>query len=246
MTSSLTNFLYHYSYFAILLLTTISSAGIPVGAELAIIGGGALASGEVHKLVSGGPQSPNYFHLSLAGVILFAVVGEVIGSAAGYAIGYKGGRLAVDKWGRFLLISHRDLDRAEAWFDRHGDPLVLIGRLIPLIRTFVSFAAGLAEMAFLKFILFTTIGCAIWCTALSLLGYSLGGTYDHVQKSFSYATYAVAALGRRCGGMLDLAPVPHREPALPLSRERFAAPRRRSAENGGRRDHLAGPATVVG
>lgn len=201
MTSSLTNFLYHYSYFAILLLTLISSVGIPAGAELAIIGGGALASGEVHKLVNNGPQSPNY-HLSLVGVILFAVVGEVIGSAAGYAIGYKGGRLAVDRWGKYLLISHKDLDRAEAWFDHHGDPLVLIGRLIPLIRTFVSFAAGLAEMAFLKFLLFTAIGCAVWCTALSLLGYSLGGTYDHVQRSFSYATYTIAVFAVVAMGLL--------------------------------------------
>ena len=65
----------------------------------------------------------------------------------GYLIGLKGGRLAVDKWGKYLLLTHKDLDRAEAWFGRHGDPLVLFGRFIPLLRSFVSFAAGLAEMA---------------------------------------------------------------------------------------------------
>jgi membrane protein DedA with SNARE-associated domain len=194
MTSSLTNFLYHYSYFAIFLLSFISSMGIPAGSELAIIGGGALASGRVHELLSNGQQSPEYFHLSLVAVILLALVGEVLGSMVGYLIGYKGGRLAVDKWGKYLLLTHKDLDRAEAWFDRHGEPLVLFGRFIPLLRSFVSFAAGLAEMAFAKFLLFTVIGCAVWCTALSLLGYSLGGTYDHVQKSFSYATYVIAVL----------------------------------------------------
>ena len=193
MESTLTNFLYHYSYFAIFLLSFISSMGIPVGSEVAIIGGGALASGEVHKLVNGHPTS-EFFHLSLLLVIVVAVVGEVAGSSVGYLIGLKGGRPAVDRWGKYLLLTHKDLDRAEAWFDRHGEPLVLFGRFIPLLRSFVSFAAGLAEMAVAKFLVFTVIGCAVWCTVLSLVGYSLGGTYDHVQKSFSYASYVIAVL----------------------------------------------------
>jgi membrane protein DedA with SNARE-associated domain len=194
MSSTLNNFLLHYSYFAIFILSFISSMGIPAGSEVAIIGGGALASGEVHKLLSNGQRSSEYFHLSLVLVILLALAGELLGSMVGYLIGLKGGRVAVDKWGRYLLLTHKDLDRAEAWFDRHGDPLVLFGRFIPLLRSFVSFAAGLAEMAFAKFLLFTAIGCAVWCTALSLLGYSLGSTYDSVQKKFSYATYVVAVL----------------------------------------------------
>jgi membrane protein DedA with SNARE-associated domain len=194
MTSSLTNFLYHYSYFAIFLLSFISAMGIPAGSELAIIGGGALASGEVHKLFANVQQPHEFFHLSLFLVILLATLGEVLGSLAGYSIGYFGGRPIVDRWGKYILLTHKDLDRAEAWFDRHGEPLVLFGRFIPLIRSFVSFAAGLAEMAFAKFVVFTVIGCAVWCTGLSLLGYSLGGTYDHVQKSFSYATYVIAVL----------------------------------------------------
>jgi membrane protein DedA with SNARE-associated domain len=193
MESTLTNFLYHYSYLAIFVLSFISSMGIPAGAEVAIIGGGALASGEVHTLVNGHPTN-EFFHLSLVLVILVAVAGEVAGSLVGYLIGLKGGRAAVDKWGRYLLLTHKDLDRAEAWFDRHGEPLVLFGRFIPLLRSFVSFAAGLAEMALAKFVLFTVIGCAVWCTGLTLLGYSLGGTYDHVQKSFSYASYVIAVL----------------------------------------------------
>ena len=194
MSSSLNNFLLHYSYFAVFILSFISSMGIPAGSEVAIIGGGALASGEVHKLMSNGQPSSEYFHLSLVLVILLALLGELLGSMVGYLIGLKGGRVAVDKWGKYLLLTHKDLDRAEAWFDRHGDPLVLFGRFIPLLRSFVSFAAGLAEMAFAKFVLFTVIGCAIWCTGLSLLGYSLGSTYDSVQKKFSYATYVVAVL----------------------------------------------------
>lgn len=194
MSTALNNFLLHYSYFAVFTLSFISSMGIPAGSEVAIIGGGALASGEVHKLTSSGAPSNEFFHLSLVVVILIALLGEVLGSMVGYLIGLKGGRVAVDRWGKYLLLTHKDLDRAEAWFVRRGDPFVLFGRFIPLLRSFVSFAAGLAEMAFAKFTLFTVIGCAVWCTALSLLGYSLGSTYDSVQKKFSYATYVVAVL----------------------------------------------------
>jgi len=193
MTQTLTNFLYSHTYFAVFLLSFISSMGIPAGSELAIIGGGALASGEVHKQVASGAP-PEFFHLSIIAVILLATLGEVLGSMVGYLIGLKGGRIAVDKWGKYLLLTHKDLDRAEAWFDRHGEPLVVFGRFIPLLRSFVSFAAGLAEMAFAKFVIFTVIGCAVWCTALSLLGYSLGGTYDSVQKSFSSASLVIAFL----------------------------------------------------
>jgi membrane protein DedA with SNARE-associated domain len=72
--------------------------------------------------------------------------------------------------------------------------VVLFGRFIPLLRSFVSFAAGLGEMALGKFVVFTVIGCAIWCTALTSLGYSLGSSYNHVLKAFSYAGYLAAAL----------------------------------------------------
>jgi membrane protein DedA with SNARE-associated domain len=91
-------------------------------------------------------------------------------------------------------LTHKDLDRADAWFARRGEPFVLFGRFIPLLRSFVSFAAGLGEMAPLKFLAFTVIGCAVWCTALVSLGYSLGSTYEHVLNAFSYAGYVLAAL----------------------------------------------------
>jgi membrane protein DedA with SNARE-associated domain len=72
--------------------------------------------------------------------------------------------------------------------------VVLFGRFVPLLRSFVSFAAGLGEMALAKFLVFTVVGCAIWCTALTSLGYSLGSTYKHVLKAFSYAGYVAAVL----------------------------------------------------
>ena len=180
-----TSFLETWGYLAVFVLSFISSMGLPVGAEVAIIYGGVLASGEV-------PHEPH--HLNLVLVIVVAIVAELLGSLAGYLIGYFGGRTLVDRVGKYVLLTHHDLDRAEAWFARRGEPVVLFGRFIPLLRSFVSFAAGLGEMAFAKFTLFTVIGCAIWCTALTCLGYSLGSTYNHVLKGFNYAGYVFAAV----------------------------------------------------
>jgi len=178
------HFLATWGYLAVFVLSFISSMGLPVGAEVAIIYGGVLASGQVTGV----------HPLNLVLVIVVATLAEVLGSLAGYLIGYFGGRPLVDKVGKYVLLTHRDLDRAEAWFARRGEPVVLFGRFIPLLRSFVSFAAGLGEMAIAKFIVFTVIGCAIWCTALVSLGYSLGSTYHHVLKAFSYAGYVAAVL----------------------------------------------------
>jgi membrane protein DedA with SNARE-associated domain len=179
------NFLVHWGYLAVFVLSFISSMGLPVGAEVAIIYGGVLASGQV---------TSEHHQLSLVAVIVVATLAEVLGSLAGYLIGYFGGRPLVDRVGKYVLLTHKDLDRAEAWFARRGEPVVLFGRFIPLLRSFVSFAAGLGEMAMAKFILFTVIGCAIWCTALTSLGYSLGSSYKHVLTAFSYAGYVAGVL----------------------------------------------------
>jgi membrane protein DedA with SNARE-associated domain len=179
------HFLETWGYLAVFVLSFISSMGLPVGAEVAIIYGGVLASGQV-------PHEPH--HLNLVVVIVVAVLAEVVGSLAGYLIGYFGGRPLVDRVGRYVLLTHRDLDRAEAWFTRRGEPVVLFGRFIPLLRSFVSFAAGLGEMAIAKFILFTVVGCVIWCAALTTVGYELGSSYRHVLKGFSDAGYVLAVL----------------------------------------------------
>ena len=179
-----------WGYAAVFVLSFISSMGLPVGSELAIIGGGVLASGACVTSGTCHPTNP----LNFVAVILVALAGEVLGSLAGYAIGRFGGRALVDKVGKYVLLTHKDLDRAEAWFARRGEPFVLFGRFIPLLRSFVSFAAGLGEMALPKFLVYTVIGCAIWCTALVSIGYSLGDSYNHVLKAFSYAGYVLAAL----------------------------------------------------
>ncbi|HEX3947863.1 MAG TPA: DedA family protein [Acidimicrobiales bacterium] len=180
------HFLTTWGYLALFVATFVSAMAIPVGAEIAIGYAGALASGQL--------TTTGHDHLHLALVIVVATLGEVVGSTAGYVIGRFGGRPLVDKVGKYILLTHRDLDRAEAWFARRGEPFVLFGRFIPLLRSFVSLAAGLGEMAWAKFLVFTVIGCAVWCAALSSIGYSLGSSWHHVLKGFSYAGYVVAVL----------------------------------------------------
>ncbi len=179
------HFLETWGYLAVFVLSFISSMGLPVGAEVAIIYGGVLASGQV-------ANEPH--HLNLIAVIIVATLAEVLGSLAGYLIGYFGGRPLVDRVGKYVLLTHKDLDRAEAWFARRGEPVVLFGRFIPLLRSLVSFAAGLGEMAMAKFLAFTVIGCAIWCTILTSVGYGLGSSYQRVLKAFSFAGYVAGAL----------------------------------------------------
>jgi membrane protein DedA with SNARE-associated domain len=179
------HFLETWGYLAVFILSFISSMGLPVGAEVAIIYGGVLASGQI-------VNEPH--PLNLFAVIAVATLAEVLGSLVGYLIGYFGGRPLVDRVGKYVLLTHKDLDRAEAWFARRGEPVVLFGRFIPLLRSFVSLAAGLAEMARAKFLLFTVIGCAVWCTVLTSVGYGLGSSYHRVLKAFSYAGYVAAVL----------------------------------------------------
>jgi membrane protein DedA with SNARE-associated domain len=180
------HFLQSWGYLAIFGATLLSSRCIPVGSEVAIAYGGVLASGKVVGV--------GHDHLSLVLVILVATAGELVGSFLGYGIGYVGGRPLVDRLGKFVLLTHKDLDRAEEWFDHRGEWAVLFVRFIPLLRSFISLAAGLAEMALGKFAVLTVIGCAVWCTALASIGYSLGASYEHVIKGFSYAGYVAAVL----------------------------------------------------
>jgi len=180
------HFLATWGYLALFGATFLSSMCIPVGSEVAIAYAGALASGQL--------TTAGHDHLNLFLVIVVATLGELAGSAVGYSIGRFGGRPLLDRFGKYLLLTHRDLDRAEAWLDGRGEIFALVGRLIPLVRSFVSLAAGLADMAVGKFAVFSVIGCAVWCTALASLGYSLGSSWHHVVTAFSYVGYIAVVL----------------------------------------------------
>jgi membrane protein DedA with SNARE-associated domain len=172
-----------YGYLAVFLLMVAESACIPVPSELIMTFGGALAAGAV-------PGTS----LSLAGVIIAGVAGNVVGSYIAWAVGRFGGQAALRRWGRWLRVSDRDLERASRWFDRYGPRAVLVSRLLPVVRTFISLPAGIAGMNPVQFGIYTTIGCIPWTAALAYAGYAVGAHWQSVVNGFKGPTYAIAAV----------------------------------------------------
>ena len=177
------HFIASYGYLAIFLLMVAESACIPVPSELIMTFGGALAAGAV-------PGTG----LNLAGVIIAGTAGNVVGSYIAWAVGRYGGLPALRRWGYRIHVRDRDIDRATRWFDRYGPRAVLIGRLLPVVRTFISLPAGIAGMDPLRFGVYTTIGCIPWTAALAAAGYAVGKNWDSIVKGFHGPTYIIAAI----------------------------------------------------
>lgn len=118
--------------------------------------------------------------LTFIGTVIAATLGSLIGALILYAVGRYGGRPVIDRYGRVLRISHKDMDRAEGWFERYGDWIVLLSRMVPLIRSVVSVPAGILEMNLLRFTVLTTIGSLLWNILLIGAGYQLGANWDQV------------------------------------------------------------------
>lgn len=177
------HFIATYGYAAIFLLMVAESACIPIPSELIMTFGGALAAGAV-------PGS----RLNLALVIVAGVAGNVVGSYIAWAVGRYAGQAALRRWGRRVWLREHDIDRAEAWFARHGQKAVLIGRVLPVVRTFISLPAGFAEMPPLRFGVYTTIGCIPWTAGLALAGYAVGGNWQQIVNDFRGVTYVIAAI----------------------------------------------------
>ncbi len=128
------------------------------------------------------------------GIIVFGVLGDVIGASIAYAIGYYGRRELVEKHGNKLHISTRRLDRAHAWFDRYGTPVILISRWIPFARAAFPYAAGVARMSYLRFVALTTLGSIVWIAAFGVLGREVGSNWQSWRHNLEYVDYAAAAL----------------------------------------------------
>jgi membrane protein DedA with SNARE-associated domain len=131
---------------------------------------------------------------SLPLAVAFATAGSVVGAVVGYAIGAWGGRPILDRWGRYVGIGADDLDRADRWFDRWGSWAVFLGRMVPLVRTFVSYPAGISRMPMGRFLLFSTLGSLPWNLALITAGFVVGENYPQIEaaiKPYEYLIYAV-------------------------------------------------------
>jgi membrane protein DedA with SNARE-associated domain len=163
------------SYPGIALLMAIESACIPLPSELIMPYAGALSHPAVAAALreqfhwAGDLPAFNLFFAAVAGAI-----GCNLGSEVAYWVGAKGGRPAIERYGRLLLVSKHEIDMADRWFNTRGEIIILVARLLPVIRTFIAFPAGVARMNRVKFHVYTFVGSLPWCLALGYVGQELG------------------------------------------------------------------------
>ncbi len=167
-------------YAGIVLLMAIESACIPLPSEVIMPFAGFLVSkGE----------------MTLFGIALAGAIGCVLGSIPAYYLGMFGGRPLVERFGKYVLISHKDLDMADSWFAKHGEIIIFIARLLPAVRTFIAFPAGVARMNMPKFIAYTFVGSFIWCGVLGYVGMKMGENWESLKVYFHQFHYVIAAAG---------------------------------------------------
>jgi membrane protein DedA with SNARE-associated domain len=163
---------------AVLGLMTLESACIPVPSEVIMLFAGYLVS--LHKM-------------TLFAAVSAGVLGNLLGSWIAWSVGYYGGRPFIERYGRYIHVTPERMALSDRWFDRHGEITVLVGRCIPVIRTFISLPAGIARMPFWRFTLFTVIGCIPWVLGLTLLGVQVGPAWERWRHRLEYLDYIVAA-----------------------------------------------------
>jgi membrane protein DedA with SNARE-associated domain len=192
LSSSLTTFVRDHGLAAVFLLMLVDAV-FPAASELVMVVGGALAAGAFGASVSlfgahisGGLWA--YVAISLAGTI-----GYLIGSILGWGIGRYGGRPYLERHGRWLHLGPETLARAERWFEHHGDWAVFLGRITPVVRSFVSIPAGVFRVSYVRYVVLTLIGSALWCFAFAGAGWAAGASYERFHHDFAYVEYAVVA-----------------------------------------------------
>jgi membrane protein DedA with SNARE-associated domain len=192
ITTTLTDFVGRHGAYAIFLLMAVDAV-LPAGGELTMLYAGALAAGAIsgqepvlfgHVLGSG---LESYVVLALAGTS-----GYLAGSLGGWAIGRWGGRPLLERHGRWLHLDAANLHRAERWFDRHGRAAVFLGRLTPLVRSFISIPAGAFGVPLGIYSVLTLAGSLIWCFGFAGAGWALGSRYDEVHHAFTGVEVLVA------------------------------------------------------
>lgn len=194
VTSSVTSFIGNYGLYAIFLLMVVDAV-FPAASELVMLYGGALAAGAFsgQHVVLFGHQIDSHFWAYVA-VSLAGVLGNTVGSLIGWAIGAYGGRPLLEERGRWFHLDRQKLARVDRWFDRWGDWTVFLGRMAPVVRSFVSIPAGVVRMPIVRFTVLTFLGCIPWCFGIAAAGWALGSSYENFHHDFSYVEYIVVAL----------------------------------------------------
>jgi membrane protein DedA with SNARE-associated domain len=190
VTESLVNITWHFvrdaGLPAVFVLMALGSACIPIPSEVVMLFAGLA--------VADPGSSGAHHHLTMTGIVLAGLLGTLVGSWIAYGVG-RGGRLELlERHGHRVHMGPSQIERADRWFQRYGQSAVLFGRMIPLIRAFVSLPAGIARMPLGRFTVLTTIGSIPWVLALAIAGHAVGGDWTSVRKGFEYFDYMLLAL----------------------------------------------------
>ena len=175
-------------YLGVTIAMAIESAMIPLPSELILPYAGFLVSDPTKiEPLTHGPWS-------FWTVVIVATLGNTIGSVIGYYIGAWGGRPFLERWGRYLLIRPHEIELADRFFQKYGAATAFFSRLVPIVRTFISFPAGVARMNLLKFIVYSTAGAFLWSTALVWAGVQLGSRWEDIRKALQPFDLLIAVL----------------------------------------------------
>jgi membrane protein DedA with SNARE-associated domain len=194
VTSQLTHWIAHQGVYAVFVLMALDAL-LPVGGELIMLYAGVVASGAVAG------QAATLFgvhlHTGMESYLVLALAGSLgylLGALIGWAIGARGGRPLIERHGRLLHLGPAVVERAERWFDRYGQRAVFLGRITPVVRSFISIPAGMLGSPLPSYVPLTLLGSMIWCFGFAGAGWALGGSWESFHHSFRYADYAAVAL----------------------------------------------------
>ena len=193
VTDALTTVVGDYGLYAVFLLMAVDAV-LPVASEAVMVYGGAVAAGAFagQSIVLFGwelePGFPAYLAVALAGTI-----GYTVGSIGGWWLGVHGGRPFLERHGRWLHLKEANLAKAERWFERWEDWAVFLGRITPVVRSFVSIPAGVFRAPFRRYTVLTLLGSAIWCFGLAGVGWALGSRCEDFHSVFKYVDYLIVA-----------------------------------------------------
>lgn len=179
MTAALSNFVASYGLLAVFVLMVLESCGVPFPSEVTMPVAGLLAA---------------VGHLNLGAVILTGALANLVGSLIAYWLAWRWGEPLLLGPGRYAGIRRHHLEMADGWFQRWGLPAVFFGRMLPVIRTYISFPAGLARVNLPWFSVLTFVGALIWSAALTLVGYTLGKNYERISGPIQNAAIVIAVL----------------------------------------------------
>ncbi|HEX9417012.1 MAG TPA: DedA family protein [Gaiellaceae bacterium] len=193
ITSSITSAIGDWGLYAVFLLMVLDAV-FPAASELVMLYAGAVAAGAIAgqsvTLFGATISTPAWAFVAMA---LSGTIGNTVGSVLGWGIGAYGGRPLLERRGRLFHLTPAKLDRAEAWFGRYGDSAIFLGRVTPVVRSFISIPAGVVRMPLGRFTMLTFLGCVPWCFGLAGIGWGIGKSWHRFHDDFRFVEYAVVA-----------------------------------------------------